>query len=68
MKYKMVNNAVFPPFNIFVDFVKEMIRVKNDHSFMYNGDMTHSVEKQPSNSFKGSVNTKKTTVCQLIDT
>lgn len=45
MKYKMANNAVFPPFNIFVDFVKEMIRVKNDPSFMYNGDMTHSQGK-----------------------
>lgn len=64
----MANNAVFPPFNIFVDFVKEMSRVKNDPSFMYNGDVTHSIEKQPSNTFKGRVNTKKTTVCQQTDT
>lgn len=35
---------------------------------MYNGDVTHSVEKQPSNTFKRRVNTKKTTVCQQTDT
>lgn len=43
-----------------------MSRVKNDPSFMYN-EVTHSVEKQPSNTFKGRVNTKKTTVCQQTE-
>lgn len=44
--------------------------MKNDPSLMYNADVTHtdSVEKQPSNTFKGRVNNKKTTVCQQTDT
>lgn len=45
-----------------------MSRVGTDPSFMINGDVTHSVEKQPSNTFKGRVNTKKTTVCQQTNT
>lgn len=63
-----MNNAVFPPFNICVDFVREISRVKNDPSFMYNSDVTHGVEKQPSNTFKGTVNAKKTIMCQQTDT
>lgn len=61
IKIQNGNNAVFPPFNIFVDFGKGMSKVKNDPSFMYYVDVTHIIEKQPLNTFKGKVNTKKTT-------
>ncbi|XP_052694839.1 uncharacterized protein LOC128173163 [Crassostrea angulata] len=63
MKYKLEHQTVFPPFGVFVDFMKEMSRVKNDPSFAYHTDANHN-EKQPMNVPRGRVNTKKTTVYQ----
>ncbi|XP_048755537.2 uncharacterized protein LOC125666410 [Ostrea edulis] len=34
-RYKETNRQCFPPFKFFVDFVKEMSRVRNDPSFSY---------------------------------
>ena len=39
MKYKTSHSAVFPPFSVFVDFIKEMSKVKSDPSFIYNNDV-----------------------------
>ena len=53
MKYKTSHSTVFPPFSVFVDFIKEMSKVKNDPSFIYNNDVSHNIEKQPTSTFRG---------------
>ena len=67
MKYKTSHSAIFPPFSVFVDFIKEMSKVKNDPSFIYNNDVSHNIEKQPTSTFRGKVSTKKTTVLQQTE-
>ncbi|XP_073510708.1 uncharacterized protein [Phyllobates terribilis] len=32
-RYKQINNVPFPPFNVFVNFVSEQARIRNDPSF-----------------------------------
>lgn len=58
MKYKFEYQIVFLFFGVFVDFMKEMSRVKNDLSFVYYIDVNYN-EKQFMNVLRGRVNMKK---------
>lgn len=40
MKYKKEHDAVFPLFEVFVDFIKDISKVKNDPGFNYKQDET----------------------------
>lgn len=40
MKYKKEHDAVFPLFEVFVDFIKDISKVKNDPGFNYEQDET----------------------------
>lgn len=42
MKYKKEHDAVFPPFEVFVDFIKDISKVKNDPGFNYEQDANNT--------------------------
>ena len=67
MKFKNVHGDLFPPFHIFVDFIKDMSKLKNDPCFIYeqNSETNRSNNLAPSKqapSRKTGVSVKKTAV------
>lgn len=46
VKYKKKHDAVFPPFEVFVDFIKDISKVKNDPGFNYEQD-ANSTDRFP---------------------
>ncbi len=61
-KYKKMHDVPFPPFSVLVDFIREMSKVKNDPSFLYENTQPPA---QPSP--KRMVSNKKTDVVPDTD-
>lgn len=66
VNYKKKQNVTFPPFSVFVEFMREISRVRNDPSFQYDG-LQPSTEKSPfARSKNFQVMTKKTISLQKV--
>ncbi|XP_055995796.1 uncharacterized protein LOC130046821 [Ostrea edulis] len=65
VKYKKEHCAIFPPFSVFVDFIKDISKVKNEPGFNYELDTNNNdrfaASKQTS-SARNRVSVKKTGV------
>lgn len=66
VNYMKKQNVTFPPFSVFVEFMREISRVPNDPSFQYDG-LQPSTEKSPFAWTKNfQVMTKKTISLQKV--
>lgn len=69
VKYKKEHDAVFPPFEVFVDFIKDISKVKNDPGFNYEPD-TNSTDRFPApkqtSYTKNRVNVRKTGIDMTV--
>lgn len=70
VKYTNEHNAVYPPFHVFVRFVQEQSRIKNNPSFMYNSSLTSTNKiTSPRNTTSNKaerVLTRKTSVSETL--
>ncbi|KAK3099229.1 hypothetical protein FSP39_001287 [Pinctada imbricata] len=60
-RYQTTHHVVFPPFSEFLQFVKEMARIKNNPSFMYDSQQTSVPPYRPRTQNVQQIAAKKTT-------